>query len=167
MATPLLNDLVGNVQPALLNLLSAAGRVLLVACLNVANLLIARSMTREREISIRAALGAGRGRIVRQLLTESVVLAAIGGGAGLLLAIWGVESLASLLPPNFPRVNQLSPDGRILVFAFAVSILIGCLAGIMPAWRASQPNLSASLNDAGRGSSWGSLVSTSNRATSR
>jgi putative ABC transport system permease protein len=154
-ATPLLNDLVDNVQPALLILFGAAGCVLLVACLNVANLLIARSMTREREISIRAALGAGRGRIVRQLLTESVVLAAIGGGAGLLLAIWGVESLASFLPANFPRVTQLAPDGRVLAFAFAVSILIGCLAGIMPAWRASQPNLSMSLNDAGRGSTEG------------
>ena len=154
-ATPLLNDIVGNIQPALLTLFGAAGCVLLVACVNVANLLIARSMKREREISIRAALGAGRGRIVRQLLTESILLAALGGIAGLLLAVWGVESLAALLPTNFPRVNQLAPDGRVLGFTIAVSILIGCLAGIMPAWRASQPNLSASLNDAGRGSTEG------------
>ncbi|HEX7518249.1 MAG TPA: ABC transporter permease [Chthoniobacterales bacterium] len=154
-ATPLLNDIVGNVQPALLILFGAAVCVLLVACVNVANLLIARSMKREREISIRAALGAGRGRIVRQLLTESVLLATLGGIAGMLLAIWGVESLASLLPANFPRINQLAPDGRVLGFTIAVSILIGCLAGIMPAWRASQPNLSASLNDAGRGSTEG------------
>jgi predicted lysophospholipase L1 biosynthesis ABC-type transport system permease subunit len=116
-ATPLLNDIVGNVQPALLILFGA--------------------MKREREISIRAALGAGRGRIIRQLLTESVLLATLGGIAGMLLAIWGVESLASLLPANFPRINQLAPDGRVLGFTIAVSIVIGCLAGIMPAWRAS------------------------------
>ena len=155
-ATPLLNDIVGNVQPALLILFGAAGCVLLVACINVANLLIARSMTREREISIRAALGA-RARTHRSAAPHGKRFArGDRRRRGPVTRDLG-RRIARLSPAHrtFPRVNQLAPDGRVLGFAFAVSILIGCLAGIMPAWRASQPNLSASLNDAGRGSTEG------------
>ncbi len=150
---PYLTALVGDVRPALLMLLAMAGCVLLVACVNVANLLLARSVTRQKEISIRSALGAQRRDIVRQLLVESALLGLGGGLIGLLVAVWGVDSLASLLPANLPRVSQISPDGRVLVFTAIVSLLVGCLAGLVPAWRASHPNLAGSLNESGRGTS--------------
>lgn len=145
---PLLRDIVGNVRPALFIVLGAAACVLLVACLNVANLLVARSLARQREISIRAALGASRGHIIRQLVTESLLLAIFGGAAGLLLAIWGVDSLSLLLPANLPRAGQIAPDARVLLFAIAITLLIGCVSGLAPAWRASQLDLVNALHEA-------------------
>lgn len=150
---PFLTELVGEVRPALLMLLATAGCVLLVACVNVANLLLARSVSRQKEISIRSALGAQRRDIVRQLLVESALLGLGGGLIGLLLAVWGIDSLVFFLPANLPRASQISPDGYVLAFTIIVSLLVGCLAGIVPAWRASHPDLVSSLNEGGRGNS--------------
>ena len=110
---PEINAMVGNAHSALLMLCAMAGCVLLVACVNVANLLLARSLSRNREISIRAALGAGRWHIIKQLLVESALLGAFGGFAGLLLAIWGIDSLKAFLP-SVPRIDEISPDVRVL-----------------------------------------------------
>jgi putative ABC transport system permease protein len=150
---PFLTSVVGHVRPALFMLLGTAGCVLLVACVNVANLLVARSVSRQKEIGIRSALGAQRGDIIRQLLVESALLGGLGGLIGLLIAIWGVDSLAYLLPADLPRASQISPDGWVLGFTAVVSLLVGCLAGLVPAWRASHPDLVSSLNESGRGSS--------------
>ena len=149
---PLLADLTRDVRPALLVLLGAAGCVLLIACVNVANLLLARATSRKKEIGIRSALGASRVRILRQLLTESVMLAIAGGAAGMLLAIWGTEALAALLPRNFPRAGEISPDMRVLGFTAFVSIFTGVLFGFAPAWRVSRPDVVTALNESGRGS---------------
>src|SRR6516165_7587858 len=136
---------------ALWMLCAMAGCVLLVACVNVANLLLARSLSRNREISIRAALGAGRWHIIRQLILESVLLGVFGGLAGLLIAVWGIESLKAFLP-NISRIDEISPDPRVLAFTAAISLLVGIFAGLLPAWRASHPNLAGSLNESSRGS---------------
>jgi putative ABC transport system permease protein len=151
--TSFLNSMVGEVRPALIMLLATAACVLLVACVNVANLLLARSVARQKEISIRAALGAGRGDIVRQLLTESALLGGAGGLIGLLLSVWGVEILTRFLPASLPRASQITPDARVLIFTALVSLAVGCLAGLVPAWRMSHPNRAGSLNDSSRGSS--------------
>jgi putative ABC transport system permease protein len=135
-------------------LCAMAGCVLLVACVNVANLLLARSLSRNREISIRAALGAGRWHIIKQLLVESIVLGVLGGLAGLLLATWAVDSLKAFLP-SIPRIDEISPDPRVLTFTGLVSLGVGIFAGLLPAWRVSHPNLATSLNEAARGSSEG------------
>jgi putative ABC transport system permease protein len=142
---------------ALLMLCAMAGCVLLVACVNVANLLLARSLSRSREISIRAALGAGRWHIIRQLLTESILLGALGGTAGLFIAIWGIDSLKALLP-RIPRIDEISPDPRVLMFTALVSVGVGIIAGLLPAWRASHPNLAGSLNENSRGSTEGAAA---------
>ncbi len=152
---PELSAMIGSTHSALLMLCAMAGCVLLVACVNVANLLLARSLSRNREISIRAALGAGRSHILRQLLVESILLGAVGGLAGLLLALWGIDSLKAFLP-GIPRINEVSPDLRVLAFTGLVSVGVGIIAGLLPAWRASHPNLATSLNEAARGSSEGS-----------
>jgi putative ABC transport system permease protein len=136
---------------ALLMLCAMAGCVLLVACVNVANLLLARSLSRNREISIRAALGAGCWHIIRQLIVESVLLGFFGGLAGLLIAIWGIESFKAFLP-EISRIDEISPDPRVLAFTALVSLLVGIFAGLLPAWRASHPNLAESLNENSRGS---------------
>jgi putative ABC transport system permease protein len=136
---------------ALLMLCAMAGCVLLVACVNVANLLLARSLSRNREISIRAALGAGRWHIIRQLIVESVLLSVFGGLAGLLIAVWGIESLKAFLP-NISRIDEISPDPRVLAFTALISLLVGIFAGLLPAWRSSHPNLAGSLNEGSRGS---------------
>ena len=149
---PQISFMIGNTHSALLMLCAMAGCVLLVACVNVANLLLARSLSRNREISIRAALGAGRWHIIKQLLAESALLGLLGGFAGLLLAIWGVDSLKAFLP-TIPRIEEISPDPLVLAFTALVSLGVGVVAGLLPAWRASHPNLATSLNEASRGSS--------------
>lgn len=149
----LLADLTADVRPALIVLLAAAACVLLIACVNVANLLLARATSREKEMGIRSALGASRSRIFRQLLTESSMLSLAGGAAGMLLAIWGTEALAATLPQNFPRANEIRPDLYVLAFTALVSLFTGVLFGFAPALRVSRPDVVVALNESARGSS--------------
>jgi predicted permease len=143
--------LVGPVKTQMLALLVAVGFVLLIACANVANLLLARSATREKEIAIRASLGAGRWRIARQLLSESLLLAAIGGAMGALLAYWLVNLLVSFSPQGTPRLDEIGVDGRALGYAMAVTVLTGLLFGSAPVWQLFKADLNQSLRDGGKG----------------
>jgi predicted permease len=150
---PMQDAIVGDSRKMLLMLLGAVGLFLLVACANVGNLLFARALSRRKEIAIRVALGAQRTRVVRQLLTEAVVLAAAGGALGLLLAYGSLSAASSLLAGQVPRGEEISIDARVLVFAVAVSILTGMLAGTLPAVRAARSDINDVLKAGGRGHS--------------
>jgi len=161
---PIKEWMIGAVRPVLLTLLGAVGFVLLIACVNVSNLLLARSTARTREFAIRAALGAGHLRLLRQSLTESALLALSGGGLGLLVASWGTKAALGALPTTLPRVEEIGIDGRVLLFTVVISLLTGILSGLAPALKTSRGRMSETLKEGaraaggGRGRAQGVLV---------
>jgi predicted permease len=147
---PLQDWLTGDIRPALFVLFGAVGLVLLIACANFASLLLARAVARHRELVVRASLGAGPGRLMRQVLTESVLLSLLAGGCGLLLSVSGTQFLLDLKPPELARLNAVGVDERVLLFVLSVSILMGVVFGLAPAWAAARANVAEALKDAGR-----------------
>ena len=147
---PLHQQLVGNVQPYLRVLFAAVGFVLLIACANVASLLLARVTARHKEVAIRMAIGASRWRVIRQLLTESILLSTLGGVAGLLLAYWETDLLVALTPPDVPRLGEIGLHGPVFAWTLGISIITGVLFGLAPALGASKPDLNESLKEGGR-----------------
>ena len=145
-------EVTGNAHLALLTLFGAVGFVLLIACANVANLLLSREAVRQKEMAIRTALGAGRWRLIRQTLTESLLLAAVGGGMGLLAASWLIDLLSKITAVNIPRLDQVAMDRRVLLATIGFSLLTGLLTGSAPAWRNSEPRLYQWINEGARGS---------------
>lgn len=157
---PLATQMLGPARQGLLFLLAAVGAVLLIVCANIANLLLARVPRRMREAAIRTALGATRGRLTRQMLTESLLLGILGGGLGILLAFWGVAAIVSAAPPGIPRLAEVSIDGRVLLFAILISVLTAALFGMLPAWRIAHADPQEALKS-------GALSTTENRRTRR
>src|SRR5262245_37779665 len=151
-------QIVGNIRPALWVMMGAVGFVLLIACSNVASLLLSRAASRQREIAIRSVLGAGKKRIVRLVLMESVVLSLIGGVLGSLLGVWGTDALLSTNPSNIPRLQETRFDTTVLVFAFLLSLTTGLIFGSIPALQVSRFNLNASLKEGSQGSVGGGRV---------
>jgi putative ABC transport system permease protein len=152
---PLLEQIVGNIREPLLALLAAVGVVILIACANVANLLLVRASVREKEIAIRTALGAGRGRLVRQMLAESLILSIAGGSLGVLLAYLTIKPIQTLSAGSIPRVQGVSIDAAVLLFAFLVSVVTGIIFGLAPAWQASRAGIAAVMKEGGRSSATG------------
>src|SRR5580658_246192 len=146
-------SMVGEIAPFLFVLLGAVGFVLLIACVNVANLVLARSTGRAREFAIRSALGASRGRVLRQLLTESTLIALAGGALGWLLALWGTQGILNLVSDTLPRAQEVRVDGRVLFFTLGISLLSAILCGLVPALRAARLDVQATLKEGGRGTS--------------
>ena len=149
---PTQEQTVKDIRPALLVLFGAVAFLLLIACANIANLLLARAASRKKEIAIRTALGASRLRVLRLLLTESLMLSLAGGGIGFLLALWGTDALMALEPDNIPRLNEVGVDARVFLFTLAVSVVTGIVFGLIPGMRAARPDLNEALKEGSRGS---------------
>ena len=152
---PLKEKVVGSIQTPLLTLLCACGFVLLIACANVAHMLLARTSGRQKEIAVRTALGAGRGRVIGQLLTENLLLAALGAAAGLMIASWGIQALVALSPAYIPRVETVAIDLRVVLFLLAITAITAVIFGLVPAMHVAGGNLSDALKEGGRAGSDG------------